>query len=116
MGVHHRFAVLVAGDVAGEGSDFHFFVEADHLEGLFRRVRPADHGMVEGADLKQEDVDKAVAILDPNYDQRIELSTKIVNDSVQDVVARMEPQMREGMNLAEIDRQINGLLANWAKA
>ncbi len=80
---------------------------ADTTAGLVKQMKApamaqslAAIGMVEGADLKQEDVDKAVAILDPSYDQRIEMSTKVVNDSVQDVVARMEPQMREALALS----------------
>jgi hypothetical protein len=77
---------------------------ADTTAGLVRQMKApamaqslAAIGMVEGADLKQEDIDKAVEILDPTYDQRIQVSTEVVNDSVQSVVARMEPQMREAL-------------------
>jgi hypothetical protein len=77
---------------------------ADTTAGLVRQMKApalaqslAAIGMVEGTDLKQEDIDKAVEILDPTYDQRIAVSTEVVNNSVQDVVARMEPRMREAL-------------------
>jgi hypothetical protein len=56
-------------------------------------------GMVDGSadSLKPEDVVKAVEILDPTYDQRIALSTQAVSDSVLDVVAALEPKMREAL-------------------
>jgi len=77
---------------------------ADTTAGLVREMKApalaqslAAIGMVEGSDLKQEDIDKAVEILDPTYNQRIAVSTEVVNDSVQAVVAKMEPQMREAL-------------------
>lgn len=69
-------------------------------------------GIVEGEDLKPEDVAKAVAILDPTYDQRMALATQAVNEGVQDVVAKLEPQMREALAVSYANNFDTGQLGD----
>src|SRR5690348_13181105 len=62
MRMHHRIAILSAGDAAVEGGDFHLLVEPDHLEGLLWPVRPADHRRAKGADRREMGVGEVVLL------------------------------------------------------